>query len=113
MKINELYGAYIYYPSGNGNIKFEWQKLNIREIHKTMVETEHYYFVSPHHSTRYFDEDMLGRENKISENLTTYYSDDLRKCIDWLTLKRKRIIDELEFDLNRMYQSKISEGHVL
>jgi uncharacterized protein YqgQ len=107
--INKLYGASIYYPQTAGEIKFQFSELEIEQVTANSIITKHSYFVRPNFSTRFFDLDMLNKENEITKNLTTFYSENKESCIIWLNEKREDYIDDMEFELKRLKKSKIVE----
>lgn len=107
--IKKLYGASIYYPKISGEIIFQYSELEIQQVSVNSIMTKSPYFVRPNYSTRFFDLDMLNKENKITESLTTFYSECEESCVLWLKEKRQDYIDDMVFELGRLKKSKIVE----
>lgn len=107
--IKKLYGASIYYPQVAGEIIFQYSEMEIQQVTANSIITKHPYFIRPNFSTRFFDLDMLNKENKITKSLTTFYSECKESCVLWLKEKRQDYIDDMEFELGRLKKSKIVE----
>lgn len=108
-EIKKLYSANIYYPQFAGEIIFQYSEMEIQQVTENSIITKHPYFIRPNISTRFFDIDMLNKENKITESLTTFYSECKESCVLWLEEKRLAYIDNMKFDLVRLKKSKIVE----
>lgn len=106
---NFIYGASVYFPSVYGEIKFEWEEIEIVKKHKDEIEISHPYFISSNVSTRYFGDSLFEKELQISNNLTCYYAKEKEKVLEWLKNKRSGLIQSYEFDFKRLQKSKIEE----
>lgn len=107
--IKELYGAHVRFPKTDKEIVFNYSAMEITRHYPSVIETKHYYFTDRNHSTRYFDEDMLDLEYKITDELTVFYSADKGKCVDWLKEKRNAYISAYKNGLQRLERSNIQE----
>lgn len=107
--IKELYGAHVRFPKSEQEIVFAYSAMEIIRNYPSAIETKHYYFTDINHSTRYFDESMLDREYRITDELTVFYSADKDKCVNWLTEKRNAYFSEYRSGLRRLEQSSIQE----
>ena len=92
--IKELYGAHVRFPKTAEEIVFNYSAMKIKKHYDTMLEMKYPYFTDRNNSTRYFEESMLDREYKITDELTVFYSADKGKCVDWLTEKRNAYFAE-------------------
>lgn len=107
--IKELYGAYVRFPKTDGEIVFNYSAMEIKKHYDTMLEMRYPYFTDRNNSTRYFEEGMLDKEYRITDELTVFYSADRGKCIDWLNEKRNAYISTCRNDLQRLEKSNIRE----
>lgn len=108
-KIKELYGAHVRFPKADEEIVFNYSAMEVLKQYPLMLEMRYPYFTDRNNSTRYFDEGMLDREYKITDELTVFYSADKGKCIDWLTEKRNTYLAVYRNGLQRLEQSNIRE----
>ena len=109
MDIEKMYCAYIKFPQVAGDIEFNYSNMEISKRYPDMLEMKHCYFTSRNTSTRYFENNMLNNEYKITDSLTCYYSESKEKCIEWLTSKRNDLIKCYEYDYNRLVKSEVKE----
>lgn len=109
MDIEKMYGAYIKFPQVAGDIEFNYLEMEIAKKYPDMIELKHYYFTSNNCSTRYFENNMLNKEYKITDSLTCYYSERKEKCIEWLTSNRNDLIKCYEYDYKRLVKSEVKE----
>lgn len=107
--IKELYGAHVRFPKADEEIVFNYSAMEITRHYPSVIETKYPYFTDRNNSTRYFEESMLDREYKITDELTVFYSADKGKCIDWLTEKRNAYLAVYRNVLQRLEQSNIQE----
>ena len=107
--IKELYGAHVRFPKTAEEIVFNYSAMKIKKHYDTMLEMKYPYFTDRNNSTRYFEESMLDRDYKITDELTVFYSADKGKCVDWLTEKRNAYFAEYRNGLQRLEQSNIRE----
>ena len=109
MGIEEMYSACIKFPQVAGDVEFRYSEIEIVKKYPDMVELKYPYFTSHNCSTRYFENNMLNKEYKITDSLTCYYSESKEKCIEWLTSKRNDLIKCYEYDYKRLVKSEVKE----
>lgn len=109
MDIEKMYCAYIKFPQVAGDIEFNYSEMEIAKKYPDMLEMKHCYFTRRNTSTRYFENNMLNKEYKITDSLTCYYSESKEKCIEWLTSKRNDLIKSYEYDYKRLIKSEVKE----
>ena len=107
-QIKELYGAHVRFPKTE-EIVFAYSAMEITKCYPSTIETKYPYFISRNNSTRYFEEGMLDREYKITDELTVFYSADKGKCVDWLSEKRNAYLLAYRNGLQRLERSNILE----
>lgn len=107
--IKELYGAHVRFPKGEEEIVFAYSAMEIKKCYPFTFEMKYPYFISMNNSTRYFEEGMLDREYKITDELTVFYSADKGKCVDWLIEKRNAYLSAYRNGLQRLERSNIRE----
>lgn len=107
--IKELYGAHVRFPKTEEEIVFAYSAMEITKCYPFAIETKYPYFINRDNSTRYFEEGMLDREYKITDELTVFYSADKGKCVDWLIDKRNAYLAEYRNGLQRLERSNIRE----
>lgn len=93
----------------NGEIEFKYSSMKVKKCYPYTSEMKYSYFISRSNSTRYFEENMLEQEYKITDELTVFYSADEKKCVDWLTDKRNSLLQSYKRDYERIEESKIKE----
>lgn len=108
-EVKEIYSASIYFPKTDGEIEFKYSSMEVKKCYPYTLETKYSYFISRNNSTSYFEEDMLDREYKITNELTVLYSADKSKCIDWLIEKRSSLLQSYKHDYERIEKSEIKE----
>lgn len=109
MDIEKMYSACIKFPQVAGDVDFRYSEMEIVKKYPDMVELKYPYFTSHNCSTRYFENNMLNKEYKITDSLTCYYSESKEKCIEWLTSKRNDLIKCYEYDYKRLIKSEVKE----
>ena len=107
--ISELWGASIYFPKSEGDIRFNYSAIEVKRNTDTTIETNNPYFISKDISTCYFDKLMLDKVYKISDSLTVFYSESKDKCIEWLEKKREGMILYHGSCYKRLLESEIKE----
>lgn len=109
MDIDKMYSACIKFPQVAGDIEFRYSEMEIVKKYPDMAELKYPYFTSNNCSTRYFKNNMLNKEYKITDSLTCYYSESKEKCIEWLTKKRNDLIKSYEYNYKRLVKSEVKE----
>lgn len=109
MDIEKMYSACIRFPQVAGDVEFKYSEMEIVKKYTDMVELKYPYFTSRNCSTRYFENNMLNKEYKITDSLTCYYSESKEKCIEFLTSKRNDLIKCYEYDYKRLVKSEVKE----
>lgn len=108
-EIKELYGAHVRFPKADEEIVFNYSAMEVLKQYPLMLEMRYPYFTGRNNSTRYFEEGMLDREYKITDELTVFYSADKGKCVDWLIEKRNAYLSAYRNGLQRLERSNIRE----
>lgn len=106
-RINQLYCAYINFPQEKRDIKFLYLEIEIYKLHHDMIETVCPCLMTRCYSTRYLKKSLLNRGIKITDEITVFYSEDKERCINWLTDKRKTLLETYESTFLRLRNSKI------
>ena len=107
--IKELWGAHIYFPKENEEIKFSYSSMEIVRHYPGVVEMCYSYFTDRNNSTHYFEKSMLDREYEITDELTVFYSASKEKCVEWLQNKRASLLQSYKTNYERLENSEIKE----
>lgn len=107
--IKELWGAHIYFPKTNEEIKFNYSSMEVVKHYPGVSEMRYPYFISRNNSTHYFYKDMLDKEYEITNELTVFYSAKKKKCVEWLESKRKELLQSYKSNYERLEKSEIKE----
>lgn len=107
--IKELWGAWVRFPKSDEKIVFAYSPMEIKQNYDLALEMKYPYFISRNNSTRYFENDMLEKEYRITDELKVFYSASKEKCVEWLKKERSSIIELYRRDLQRLEQSEIKE----
>lgn len=92
--------------------KFEVDELEIEKIYPDgTIETKYPYFISSIDSTYYFGGNWskLDKIYNINDNMQIIYSTDKQKCMDFVTGKRKELIEFADNFLKKLNQSKVED----
>lgn len=107
--IKELWGAHIYFPKTNEEIKFNYSSMEVVKHYPGVSEMRYPYFISRNNSTHYFYKDMLDKEYEITNELTVFYSAEKKNCVEWLESKRKELLQSHKSNYERLEKSEIKE----
>ena len=108
--IKELYSAWVRFPKDEKEeIVFAYSAMEIKQRYDTMLEMKYPYFTDRNNSTRYFENGMLDKEYRITDELKAFYSASKESCIEWLNKERDKIIGLYRRDLERLERSEIKE----